>query len=65
MGTITLTPDGFTFSRTVPDAHATLVGPVNELALVVSRRRQLDVAPVELHGRRDLIELWIAHSALE
>jgi Mycothiol maleylpyruvate isomerase N-terminal domain. len=69
VGTITLTPDGFTFARaadapTVEDADAALVGPVSELALVISRRRELDSARVELRGRRDLVEHWIAHSAL-
>jgi uncharacterized protein (TIGR03083 family) len=64
VGTISLIPDGFTFAPTVGDADAALVGPVSELALVMSRRREPESASVELHGRRDLIEHWIAHSAL-
>ena len=66
VGTITLGPDGFTFSSTVAGAtaDAALVGPVSELALVMSRRRALDSDLVEVHGHRDLIEHWIAHSAL-
>lgn len=69
VGTITLTPGGFTFAAgverpTVEDADAALVGPVSELALVMSRRREADSAPVERYGRRELIEHWIAHSAL-
>lgn len=65
VGTITLAPDGFTFSPTVAaTADAALVGPVSELALVMSRRRALASNLVEVHGRRDLIEHWIAHSAL-
>ena len=69
VGTITLTPGGFTFAANVDspageDADAALVGPVSELALVVSRRLELDSAPVECSGRHELIAHWIAHSAL-
>lgn len=69
VGAIRLMPDGFTFVPsvgvpTVEDADAALVGPVSELALVMCRRRELDSNSVEVHGRRDLIDHWIAHSAL-
>jgi uncharacterized protein (TIGR03083 family) len=69
VGTITLTPDGFTYTSsvgapTVEDADVALAGPVSELALVMSRRREVGAPPVELRGRRELFEHWIDHSAL-
>jgi uncharacterized protein (TIGR03083 family) len=74
VGIITLTPAGFTFTPaveglavdapTVENVDAALVGPVSDLALVMSRRRAVGSPPVELRGRADLVEHWIAHSAL-
>lgn len=69
VGTITLSPDGFAFTptagaETVHDADAALVGLVSDLALVMSRRLDLGAPPVEIRGRRELIEHWIDHSAL-
>lgn len=66
VGTITLTPHGFTFAPTVADAHtdASVAGSINDLALVIARRLDADQPGVVLSGRSELVAHWIGHSAL-
>ena len=63
-GTIMLIPDGFTFTRALGDADATISGTINDLALVISRRHDPNAPGVEFHGRTELIAHWLDHSWL-
>ena len=65
VGTITLTPTGFSVARdVVVDADLTMTGSVNDLALVISRRLDPGDLRVSLTGRTELVHHWIEHSAL-
>ena len=62
-----LDPGGFVEVREddeVP-AAATLRATTAELLMVVTRRRALEDSTCEVGGRRDLIEHWLANSALQ
>lgn len=64
VGTITLVPEGFRFTRALDAADATISGPINDLALVVSRRYDPGAPGVEFEGRTELVAHWLDHSAL-
>jgi uncharacterized protein (TIGR03083 family) len=64
--TITLTQKGFDVESGAADRPvATISGPALTLLLVLYRRQALDDATVDLDGSRDLVEFWLANSALE
>lgn len=63
-----LTSGGFEFGgahgEPGRDVAATLSGPASELLVVLTRRRDLAESSCRAEGRRELIEHWLAHSAL-
>lgn len=59
---ITRTPEGVRWSRTTSGADATLVGPVADLLLVLTRRLPID--RVASTGDRELVDHWLAHTAV-
>ena len=64
-GTITLTPNGFRVDDDLGTTDASVAGSMSDLALVVSRRAPVDDPRIEVSGRTDLVDRWIAHSALD
>jgi uncharacterized protein (TIGR03083 family) len=57
--------EGFSVSRTGNGFDTEVVGSALELLLVVLRRREVDAAALDVAGNRDLLDLWLAHSAFE
>jgi predicted lipid carrier protein YhbT len=57
--------DGFTVSTEPGGADAALVGPAAELMKVLYRRAVQDDRNVTTSGDVELIDFWLAHSALE
>ncbi len=64
-GTITLTPNGFRVDDDLGTTGASVAGSMSDLALVVSRRAPVDDPRIKVSGRTDLVDYWIAHSALD
>jgi uncharacterized protein (TIGR03083 family) len=62
---ITLHPGGFVVGAGSDAADATLEGPAFDLLLVLYRRRAAGEPSLHRSGDHDLIDFWIAHSALE
>jgi uncharacterized protein (TIGR03083 family) len=62
---IKLLPDGFELSDDRSTPTASFRGPATDLLLVLYRRLPLTSTKVSGSGRHDLIDFWIAHSALE
>ena len=62
---ITLQPDGFELTDETSTPTASLRGPAADLLLVLYRRLPLASTRVTGTGRDDVIDFWIAHSALE
>ncbi len=60
-----LHPDRFDVRIGESPATASLSGPAVTLSLVLYRRLALGGTDLEVQGRRDLVEFWIANSALE
>lgn len=58
---ITRTPAGVRWSRATRPADATLTGPVENLLLVLTRRRPPD--RLTITGDRALVDHWLAHTA--
>jgi hypothetical protein len=58
-------PDGFELTHETSSPTASLRGLSTELLLVLYRRLPLTSTQVTSTGRQDLIDFWIAHSALE
>ena len=56
---------GFEFLDEAPEPDATLHARATDLLLILYGRRSLHQAPCEIFGRRDLLERWLANSALE
>jgi uncharacterized protein (TIGR03083 family) len=63
--TVSLHPDRFEVMRDERPAAASLSGPALVLSLVVYRRRELVASQLEVEGAQELVEFWIANSALE
>jgi uncharacterized protein (TIGR03083 family) len=61
---IELLPDGFELTEDTSTPTASLRGPSTDLLLVLYRRLPLASTKVSGTGRRELIDFWIAHSAL-
>ena len=64
-GTITLTPTGFQVDDDLGATDASVSGSTSDLALTMSRRLMVTDPRIELAGRIDLVNHWIAHSALD
>jgi uncharacterized protein (TIGR03083 family) len=62
---ITLEEQGFSVSRADEQFDAEVVGSALDLLLVILRRREVDAVMVEVLGDRELLNLWLAHSAFE
>jgi uncharacterized protein (TIGR03083 family) len=62
---ITLGEQGFSVSRADEQFDAEVVGSALDLLLVILRRRKVDAVMVEVLGDRELLDLWLAHSAFE
>lgn len=62
---ITLGEQGFNVSRADETFDAEVVGSALDLLLVILRRREVDVVSVAVLGDRELLDLWLAHSAFE
>jgi uncharacterized protein (TIGR03083 family) len=58
-------PDGFHLSHDTETPTASLRGPATDVLLLLYRRSSLASSPVSVAGSQDLIDFWIAHSALE
>jgi uncharacterized protein (TIGR03083 family) len=58
---ITRGPDGVRWTRSDDPADVTLAGPVQDLLLVLTRRRPADA--VTITGDRALADHWLAHTA--
>ncbi len=64
-GTITLTPNGFRVAADLGATDASVFASMSDLALVLSRRIPVDDPRIEVGGRTDLVDHWIANSALD
>jgi uncharacterized protein (TIGR03083 family) len=62
---ITFGEQGFSVSRAGEHFDAEVVGSALDLLLVILRRREVDAVTVEVLGNRELLDLWLAHSAFE
>jgi len=62
---ITLGELGFNVSKAGEEFDAEVVGSALDLLLVILRRREVDASTVEVFGDRELLDLWLAHSAFE
>jgi uncharacterized protein (TIGR03083 family) len=62
---VVLRPDRFDVSAVDASAAASLSGEAATLALVLYRRLPLPESGLVLDGQHDLVEFWIANSALE
>lgn len=62
---IKLLPDGFELTDGTEMPTASLRGPSTDVLLVLYRRLPLTSTHVSVSGSQDLIDFWIAHSALE
>jgi uncharacterized protein (TIGR03083 family) len=62
---ISFSPNGFELTNETPAPTASLRGAATDLLLVLYRRVPLTSTQVSGSGSRDLIDFWIAHSALE
>ena len=60
-----LHPDRFDVRTGEGSATASLSGPAVTLSLVLYRRLSLATSDLDVQGRRNLVEFWIANSALE
>jgi hypothetical protein len=63
--TVSLHPDRFDVHPGETRAEAILSGPAATLSLVLYRRLPLTGSDLEVEGTRELVEFWIANSALE
>ncbi|MGD0945609.1 MAG: maleylpyruvate isomerase family mycothiol-dependent enzyme [Acidimicrobiales bacterium] len=63
--TVGLHPDRFDVGIGERSATATLSGSAATLSLVLYRRLALAASGLDVAGRRDLVDFWIANSALE
>lgn len=61
---IRLHPEGFEFVDSAERVDAVLAGPALALLEVLYRRRDLATSPCTVTGRRELVERWVANSAL-
>ncbi|MFE0021716.1 maleylpyruvate isomerase family mycothiol-dependent enzyme [Amycolatopsis sp. NPDC059021] len=61
---ITRTPDGFGWDRSAAGADVTVTGPVRDLMLVLARRLPPGDHRVEVTGDRELLDHWLAATAL-
>ncbi|MFD9961214.1 maleylpyruvate isomerase family mycothiol-dependent enzyme [Amycolatopsis sp. NPDC058986] len=61
---ITRTPDGFSWDRSANGADVTVNGPVRDLMLVFARRLPPTDHRVEVTGDRELLDDWLAATAL-
>ena len=64
-GTITLTPSGFRVEDDLGAADASVSASTSDLALMMSRRLPPGDSRIERSGRIDLVDHWLAHSALD
>ena len=64
-GRITLTPNGFHVDDDLGATDASISGSMSDLALTMSRRLPVTDPRIGLGGRSDLVDHWIAHSALD
>jgi uncharacterized protein (TIGR03083 family) len=62
---ITLGEQGFSVARADEKFDAEVVGSALDLLLVILRRREVDAVMVEVHGDRELLDLWLSHSAFD
>lgn len=62
---VRLVPDGFEISQENATPTAALLGPSSDILLVLYRRLPLASSQVSATGHSDLIDFWLAHSALE
>ena len=62
--TVVLHSDGFDVRAGQHPATATVSGPASVLSLVVYRRLGLTSADLELKGSHELVDFWLANSAL-
>jgi hypothetical protein len=58
-------PEGFIVGRDGGPGDALLAGSVLELLLVLYRRRPIEASSLLLEGDGDLVDYWIANSALQ
>jgi hypothetical protein len=63
--TVSLHPDRFDIQAGESTAEASLSGPATTLSLVLYRRLALRGTELEIKGADELIEFWLANSALE
>jgi uncharacterized protein (TIGR03083 family) len=63
--TVDIDNDGFRLTQDERPADAELVGPASDLLMVLYRRRDLKGSDVAVSGDRELVEFWLANSALE
>jgi len=61
---IRLHREGFEFVDSAERVDAVLAGPALALLEVLYRRRDLESSPCTVTGRRELVERWVANSAL-
>jgi uncharacterized protein (TIGR03083 family) len=62
---VALDPDRFDVRTGESSTTASLSGPAVTLSLVLYRRLPLASSDLDVQGRHDLVEFWIANSALE
>lgn len=62
---ITLGEEGFNISRAGDKFDTEVVGCALDLLLLILRRREVDAVSVDVLGDRELLDLWLAHSAFE
>ena len=61
----TLGEQGFSVSKAEDTFDAEVIGSALDLLLVILRRREVDGATIEVLGDRELLDLWLVHSAFE
>jgi uncharacterized protein (TIGR03083 family) len=62
---IKLGPDGFELAQETETPTAALRGPATDVLLVLYRRLPRASTDVSISGSQELIDFWLAHSALE
>lgn len=63
--TVRLEEDGFQFLHDAPISDASVRASATELLPVIYRRRAIEDSSCVVDGRRDLVEMWLANSALD
>ena len=64
-GTITLTPNGFRVDGDLGTTDASVAASASDLALLMSRRLPATDPGIQTSGRIDLVDRWLANSALD